>query len=78
MPEPRLGSAPPIPSSRMERVRAPSRPSASTSTTDAWACFARRYAGLALGSVGLIVSATTGMGQLERGLNRVYGVERGG
>jgi YihY family inner membrane protein len=35
----------------------------------------RRYLGLALGSVGLIVSATTGMGQMERVLNRIYGVE---
>ncbi len=35
----------------------------------------RRYLALALGSIGLIVSATTGMGQLERGLNRIYGVE---
>ncbi len=37
--------------------------------------FSRRYLALALGSIGLIVSATTGMGQLERGLNRIYGVE---
>src|SRR4029077_14982448 len=28
----------------------------------------RRYLALALGSIGLIISATTGMGQLERGL----------
>ena len=35
----------------------------------------RRYIGLSLGSVGLIVSATTGMGQIERALNRIYGVE---
>jgi len=35
----------------------------------------RRYLALGLGSIGLIVSATTGMGQLERGLNRIYGVE---
>ncbi len=37
--------------------------------------FSKRYLALAIGSVGLIVSATTGMGQLERGLNRIYGVE---
>src|SRR6185503_4241319 len=35
----------------------------------------RRYLALALGSIGLIVSTTTGMGQLERALNRIYGVE---
>jgi len=35
----------------------------------------RRSLALGLGSIGLIVSATTGMGQLERGLNRIYGVE---
>src|SRR4051794_34101431 len=34
-----------------------------------------RYLGLALGSIGLIASATTGMGQMERALNRIYGVE---
>jgi YihY family inner membrane protein len=31
---------------------------------------------LVLGLVGSLVSATTAMGQLERGLNRIYGVER--
>jgi hypothetical protein len=40
MPEPRLGSAPPTPSSLMERVRAPSRASAHTSMTEARAYLA--------------------------------------
>ena len=40
MPEPRPGSAPPMPSSRISRVRASSQRSASTSMTDAWACLA--------------------------------------
>src|SRR6185437_15854212 len=40
MPEPRLGSAPPMPSSLIERVRAPSRPSARMSMTEASACLA--------------------------------------
>ena len=31
---------------------------------------------LVLGLVGSLISATTAMGQLERGLNRIYGVER--
>jgi YihY family inner membrane protein len=35
----------------------------------------RRYLGLALGLVGTLVAATTAFGQLERGLNRMYGVE---
>jgi YihY family inner membrane protein len=34
-----------------------------------------RYLALALGLVGTLVAATTAMGQLERGLNRIYGVE---
>lgn len=36
----------------------------------------KRYLGLVIGLVGTIVSATTVMGQLERGLNRLYGVEQ--
>jgi YihY family inner membrane protein len=36
----------------------------------------QRYLALVLGSVGALVSATTAMGQLERGLNRLYGVEQ--
>jgi hypothetical protein len=40
MPEPRLGSAPPTPSSLIERVRAPSRASAHTSMTEARAYLA--------------------------------------
>lgn len=35
-----------------------------------------RSLALVLGSIGLLVSTTTAMGQLERGLNRLYGVER--
>src|SRR4051794_9300569 len=35
-----------------------------------------RYTALVLGSLGTLVSATTAMGQLERGLNRIYGVEQ--
>ncbi len=35
----------------------------------------RRYLALALGLVGTLVSGTTALGQLERGLNRIYGVE---
>jgi YihY family inner membrane protein len=35
-----------------------------------------RYLALALGLIGTTVTATTAMGQLERGLNRIYGVER--
>lgn len=34
------------------------------------------YLALILGSLGCLVSATTGMGQLERGLNRLYGIEQ--
>src|ERR1700753_1023082 len=40
MPEPRLGSAPPTPSSLIERVRAPSRASTHTSMTEACAYLA--------------------------------------
>jgi YihY family inner membrane protein len=36
----------------------------------------RRYLALALGLVGALVAGTTAMGQLERGLNRIYGVEQ--
>ncbi|WP_426574583.1 YihY/virulence factor BrkB family protein [Aquihabitans sp. McL0605] len=36
----------------------------------------RRYTALALGLVGTLVSSTTAMGQLERALNRIYGVEQ--
>jgi YihY family inner membrane protein len=35
-----------------------------------------RYVALTIGLVGALVTGTTAMGQLERGLNRVYGVER--
>lgn len=34
-----------------------------------------RYIALSVGLIGLLVTATTSMGQLERGLNRIYGVE---
>ncbi len=37
---------------------------------------AQRYVPLIVGLVGSIVSGTTLLGQLERGLNRIYGVER--
>jgi YihY family inner membrane protein len=37
---------------------------------------AKHYIPLALGSIGALVAATTAMGQLERGLNRLYGVEQ--
>lgn len=37
---------------------------------------ARHYLPLALGSIGALVAASTAMGQLERGLNRIYGVEQ--
>ena len=36
----------------------------------------RRYLGLVIGLVGSLVSGTTVLGQLERGLNRLYGVEQ--
>jgi len=35
-----------------------------------------RYAGLVVGLVGAVITGTTAMGQLERGLNRIYGVEQ--
>ena len=34
------------------------------------------YMGLAFGVIGWLITATTAMGQLERGLNRIYGVEK--
>ncbi len=37
--------------------------------------FQRRFLALGLGLIGTLVSATTALGQLERGLNRIYGVE---
>ena len=37
---------------------------------------AHSYVGLAFGGIGWLVTATTAMGQLERGLNRLYGVEK--
>ena len=37
---------------------------------------AHNYLGLLFGSIGCLLSATTAMGQLERGLNRLYGVEK--
>jgi YihY family inner membrane protein len=36
----------------------------------------RHYVGLLLGAAGWLLTATTAMGQLERGLNRLYGVEQ--
>ena len=36
----------------------------------------RRYLALVLGTIGTLVSATTAMGQLERALNRIYGIEQ--
>jgi YihY family inner membrane protein len=35
-----------------------------------------RYAGLIIGLVGTLVTGSTLLGQLERGLNRIYGVEQ--
>jgi YihY family inner membrane protein len=35
-----------------------------------------RVLALTLGFVGLVITATTGMGQLERALNRLYGIEK--
>ena len=35
-----------------------------------------RYAGLVLGLVGAIITGTTLMGQVERALNRIYGIEQ--
>jgi YihY family inner membrane protein len=36
----------------------------------------RKYVALALGLVGTLVTGSTALGQLERGLNRLYGVEQ--
>jgi len=36
----------------------------------------RNYIGLTFGLIGWLVTTTTAMGQLERGLNRLYGVEK--
>jgi YihY family inner membrane protein len=36
----------------------------------------KRYLGLVIGLVGSLVSGTTALGQLERGLNRLYGIEQ--
>ncbi|HKA03782.1 MAG TPA: hypothetical protein VKD67_05615, partial [Acidimicrobiales bacterium] len=38
--------------------------------------FARRYLAQILGTVGTLVTATTAMGQIERALNRIYGIEQ--
>jgi len=35
-----------------------------------------RYLALAIGLVGSLITGTTAMGQLERGLNRIYGIEQ--
>jgi YihY family inner membrane protein len=37
---------------------------------------ADRYAGLVLGLVGALITGATLMGQIERGLNRIYGIEQ--
>ena len=37
---------------------------------------ANRFLPLTIGLVGLLVTATTAMGQMERGLNRIYGIEK--
>lgn len=37
---------------------------------------ARKFLALILGAIGALVTATTAFGQLERGLNRIYGVEQ--
>jgi YihY family inner membrane protein len=34
------------------------------------------YIGITLGTIGWLITSTTAMGQLERGLNRIYGVEQ--
>ena len=34
------------------------------------------YLGIAFGTIGWLITATAAMGQLERGLNRIYGVEQ--
>jgi YihY family inner membrane protein len=36
----------------------------------------RNFVGIAFGTIGWLITATTAMGQLERGLNRIYGVEQ--
>jgi YihY family inner membrane protein len=36
----------------------------------------RNFIGIAFGTIGWLITATTAMGQLERGLNRIYGVEQ--
>ena len=36
----------------------------------------RRYLPLLLGLVGTLITGTTAMGQIERGFNRIYGIER--
>jgi YihY family inner membrane protein len=38
--------------------------------------FSRRYLALILGLVGTLVTGTTAMGQIERALNRIYGIEQ--
>ena len=38
--------------------------------------FSRRYLALILGLVGTLVTSTTAMGQIERALNRIYGIEQ--
>jgi len=38
--------------------------------------FSRRYLALILGLVGTLVTGTTAMGQVERALNRLYGIEQ--
>jgi YihY family inner membrane protein len=35
-----------------------------------------RFLPLTIGLIGLLVTATTAMGQMERGLNRIYGIEK--
>jgi YihY family inner membrane protein len=47
-----------------------------TAANQARSGVAHHHLGLVLGLVGGLVSATTAMGQLERGLNRIYGVEK--
>ncbi len=37
---------------------------------------AHRYSGLVFGLVGALISGSTAAGQIERGLNRIYGVEQ--
>ena len=37
---------------------------------------AQQFVPLVLGLVGLLITATTAMGQVERGLNRIYGIEK--